>query len=124
MRMILITASDFKDFDAIMRANGGFRPFKTDMQCLVIRVFSRKLCKQFSFLFYSPLLLLTTGIFINCSSLLGQIIFYRVCNIKNLFLPFALTNARLKCKKSGIVTDFSDLLYIYCICTYIRKLFC
>lgn len=31
MRTILITASDFKDFDTIMRANGGFRPFKTDM---------------------------------------------------------------------------------------------
>lgn len=31
MRTILITASDFKDFDAIMRANGGFRLFKTDM---------------------------------------------------------------------------------------------
>lgn len=50
MRTILITASDFKDFDAIMRPNGGFRSFKTDMlfvfTCvLVIRVFFRKLCK-------------------------------------------------------------------------------
>lgn len=81
MRSILITASDFKDFDAIMRSNGGFRSFKTDMlfmfvfTCvLVIRVFSRKLCKQFSFLFHSALLFLAIGSLMNCSSLL------RSCN--------------------------------------------